>query len=180
MIITHSSFLNNVGDDIVFGHNGGTGTTNTFLTDIPTVRHRWSREWALLKTDVNSNGGNVQIRFDFSDAGRTTAPFADASLYRLIKRTDSSSNFEIVATASSVSGDQVIFDNVNVNALGSLFTLGTTQDSLGPNAVELQSFSARNASHVNGVVLPPVLVILGGTAAVLMWWACQRGDLFRP
>jgi len=170
LTIGNASFLNDSGDCVVFGHNDGTGTTDTYLTDIiGTVKHRWVREWELDKHDeVGTAHGNVALTFDFSDAGRTTTPDADASKYRLIKRADSSSNFSIVATASSVSGDQVIFSNVDASNLGSLFALGTTEDPLGPNVITLRDFGASTARGRGGLAWPLALVAMGALGATLL------------
>jgi hypothetical protein len=175
LTVANSNFLNDSGDCIVFGHNDGTGTTDTYLTDIAgTVKNRWVREWQLDKHDVVGTAhGNVILTFDFSDAGRTTTPDADANKYRLIKRADSSSNFSIVATASSVSGDQVNF-TVDASNLGSLFTLGTTEDPLGPNVITLRDFTAYAADGLDGLALMVGLVVVGVGGLGLFWRRVRR------
>ena len=123
LTIGDTSFLNDSGDCIVFGHDNGTGTTDTYLTDIiGTVKHRWVREWQLDKNDGSgTTGGNVNLTFDFGDVGMGTP---GGSAYTLLKRSGESGDFTGVATTSNISGDQVIFNNVDVSNLGSNFTLG--------------------------------------------------------
>lgn len=126
-------FLQNVGDDIVFGHDNGTSAT---ADDCPTgVASRWQRVWNFDKTDINANGGQVDLTFDFSDAGMGGTPSSD---YFLLKRSGTSGPFSVIATATFLSGDQVLFSGVNTDDLGSFFTLGSSN----PTTVELVSFTA--------------------------------------
>lgn len=144
MVLANSTFLQDVGDDFLFGHDGASGTTTA---DLPTTGdwasgdgNRWQRTWYFDKTDVNANGGLVNITFDFSDAGFGTTPSGAASNYRLLKRSGASGQFTDISTASSVADDQVLFTGVDANDLGSYFTLGTTN---APTAATLTQFHAR-------------------------------------
>jgi hypothetical protein len=121
--IANVSFLNTTGDDIVFGHNNAAFATVT--TSLPIgVDKRWARVWELAVTDLITSGGDVDLTFDISDAGGQ-GNFSTAGAYFLLKRdTGSSADFTTApVVSSSVSGDQITF-RVNVNNLGSEFTLG--------------------------------------------------------
>ena len=139
LIIANSTFLQDTGDDIVFGHNNGSSTTTD---DCPSgVGPRWQRVWYLDKTDVvGTSGGNVNLTFDFGDAGFGESPSGD---YTLLKRSDEISTFSGIATSSTISDDQVIFNNVDSTDLGSYFTLGEGT----PTAVTLARFTARSPAR---------------------------------
>lgn len=155
--IANVSFLNETGDDIVFGHNNAAFANVT--TNLPVgVDKRWARVWELIVTDLGPTGGNVDLTFDISDAGGQ-GNFSASSTYFLLKRAvGSSADFTTVPVVStSVSGDQLTF-RVDVNNLGSEFTLGATADS--PTAVILQRFSARGETgDYRGVLLVGILAL---------------------
>jgi len=120
--IANVSFLNAAGDDIVFGHNNAAFANVT--TNVPVgVGTRWARVWELAATYVITSGG--QVDFDISDAGGQ-GNFSASWNYFLLKRdAGSSGDFATVPASVTVSGDQVTF-RVDVNNLGSEFTLGAT------------------------------------------------------
>jgi|GEM_PF-3138727 len=163
--IANVGFLNDLGDDIIFGHNNAAFANVT--TDVPAgVDKRWARVWELDTNDAaGTTGGNVNLTFDISDAGGQ-GNFSGTGTYSLLRRPSGSSTpFAIVpVVGTSVAGDQVTF-TVDVSNLGSEFTLGATSDS--PTALSLQSVSA----HTNGVTLAALplaaLLIAGGVA--LAW-----------
>lgn len=164
--IANSSFLNDAGDGIIFGHNNA--AFNTLTTNLPAgVDKRWARLWQL---DVNDGagtfGGDVTLTFDISDAGGTGS-FASGGTYFLLKRaagsTDDFASVPLVGT--SVSGDQITF-TVNVSHLGSEFTLGATASS--PTAVGVQSLSARGGFALADVLMPGGLLVLGVMIVVVL------------
>lgn len=121
--IANVSFLIETGDDIVFGHNNAAFANVT--TSLPVgVDIRWARVWELAVTDLGPDGGNVDLTFDISDAGGQ-GDFSASGTYLLLKRNaGSGADFAIVPVSSTViSGDQLTF-RVNINNLGSEFTLG--------------------------------------------------------
>ncbi|CAN2045385.1 hypothetical protein GMMP1_710002 [Candidatus Magnetomoraceae bacterium gMMP-1] len=131
--ITDTSFLQDDGDYLKFGHN--TATCAEVQTDLTgtNLKSRLSREWYLDINDEDNNGGNIQLTFDFGENNTT----AEASEYYLIYRTGSDSSFEKVTsgsnfiTATYVTDHTVVFDNVNVNDLANgYYTLGSTYDRL--------------------------------------------------
>jgi hypothetical protein len=138
LTIANSTFLNDSGDGIIFGHDNGTDTTDA---DCPTgVSSRWQRLWQFDVNDAGATGGNVDITFDFSDADIGGTPSGD---YTLLKRSGESGDFSGIATTSSISGDQVTFSDVDTSLLGSYFTLGGGT----PTAVTLSDFTARSAGR---------------------------------
>ncbi len=169
MSIADQSFLVENGHYILIGHNG-TANNNT-TDDIPSGGiwtgggQRWTRTWYLSKTDENESGGLVDITFDISESGMGGSFAGNTSNYRLLKRIGTSGAFSDIATAASISGDQVLFDNVNVSLLGSYFTLGTVDTVNSPTAVTLQDFRGgqNNIARVMALVLLAVLIglILG-------------------
>ena len=137
LVIGNATFLTDAGDGIIFGHNGETDVSTADLPD--GVVGRWARSWDFAVHDGGGSGGTVNLTFDFSDAGLTGSPSEPAAQYRLLKRSGASGQFEDIAKATSISGDQVIFAGVDVSLLGSFFTLGSTS---GPLPVTLSYFLA--------------------------------------
>lgn len=163
--IANSSFLNDAGDGIIFGHNNAAFSTLT--TNLPGgVDKRWARLWQL---DVNDGagtvGGRVTLTFDISDAGGTGS-FASSGTYFLLKRAaGSTDNFTSVPLVdTTVSGDQITF-TVDVSNLGSEFTLGATASS--PTAVRVQSLSARGGFALTDVLMSGGLLALGVMIVVM-------------
>ena len=144
MIVANGTFLQDNGDYLMFGHN--TAVNGRTAADVPTTGdwatapapNRWTRHWYIDVTDINSNGGTVDITFDYSAAGMTDAPIGPASNYRLLGRAGTSGEFTNIATATSIAGDQVIFAGVDTTLLGSNFTLGTLDVTNSPLAVTMQ------------------------------------------
>ncbi|MBN1979520.1 MAG: InlB B-repeat-containing protein, partial [Anaerolineae bacterium] len=154
LIVVNRTFLGDNGDWLTFGHPTPANSKTT--ADLPTSGDwasapnpmRWARHWYFDLTDANTNGGTVDIIFDFSEGGMGgQSPSGQASNYRLLKRSGTSGQFSDIATASAIVGDQVQFLGVDVTLLGSNFTIGTldnTNSPLGnpPTAVTLTAFTA--------------------------------------
>lgn len=147
------SFLVDNGDWLLFGHR--TPTNALVTTDLPTTGDwatasdpaRWERHWYMDVTDAaGSTGGRVDIVFDFSEGGFPTLTPGPASYYRLLRRAGTSGAFsDITATcvqAVSNTGDQVLFQGVDVTCLGSNFTIGTINNITSPLLVMLDSLGA--------------------------------------
>jgi hypothetical protein len=66
MGITSTGFLKDSGDYIIAAHNGLTGTS-TIQTDFT----RWNRVWYLSKEDLGTQGGGLNMFFDFTNMGIT-------------------------------------------------------------------------------------------------------------
>lgn len=166
LIVRNRTFLQDNGDWLTFGHR--TTSNNKVATDLPTGggwgtdSRRWERHWYFNRTDANANGGTVDIIFDFSEGNMNGGqpPAGPAGNYRLLRRADGVSQFSDIATATAVVGDQVQFLGVDVNLLGSNFTLGTLNDTTSPTAIGLQSLAAMPIDQ------PPLLQI--GLGAFLL------------
>ncbi|MCB8991575.1 MAG: LamG domain-containing protein [Ardenticatenaceae bacterium] len=163
--IANSSFLNQVGDDIIFGHNNLTGNSGQ---DLPVTwpgganEARWGRVWYCDLNDQPTVGGAVNLTFDFNAASMGAfTPSAPASNYRLLERSGTSGDFTDIATATSVdSGAKTVtFNDVSVGSVCSYITLGTLDNNVSPTAVTLQSISA--TSQVGWVGLLVGLLALG-------------------
>lgn len=171
LILTNLSFLNQPGDGILCGHNNAPFAV--VYTNLPAgVDKRWARIWQLDVNDQNSNGGEVTLTFDISDAGGDVSDaFSPGGTYFLLKRpTGSSGDFSVVTvTGWSVSGDQLIF-TVNANHLGSEFTLGAKAGS--PTALSLAEV---RASSPQSDKLLAVVSLLGlGLVGSLVIWRRRR------
>ena len=171
MIVQNSSFLQDDGDYLMFGHL--TPTNSNVATDLPggwgVDARRWARHWYVDVTDVGGNTGTVNIIFDFSEAGmgNGSGPVVPLSNYRLLGRSGTTGDFAEVATASSINGDQVVFSGVNVSVLGSNFTLGSLDAAASPTAITMQSAAATLPTppwFITGLVL----LALGVSAGVMI------------
>jgi hypothetical protein len=171
MTITNNSgttFFNDDGDVIDFSHSSGSNSNVT--TDLPGgVVQRWSRVWDCYVTDVNSNGGNVDVTFDFDDAGMGDGSSVNgpASNYKLLHRTTSSGDFTILASGTSTStvDNSVSFSGVSATGLCSQITLGTTNSSTSPTAILLEHFSAGSNFNNNltvGGFVTITIILVGG------------------
>lgn len=166
--IVNVSFLNDVGDDIIFAHNNAAFANVT--ANLPTgVEKRWNRVWELDVNDAaGTTGGNVNLTFDISDAGGQ-GNFGSSGTYFLLGRAAGSGDvFSIIPVVStSVTGDQLTF-TVSASNLGSEFTLGATADS--PTALRLQALSAHSYGAMQMVLsLGMLLVVLSGAALIWRW-----------
>jgi hypothetical protein len=144
--LTGTDFLKDNGDYITIGTTCPTAsvTTSSFMPAGATAGYeRWLNDWYLNKTDVSSNGGNLQIYFDFSEYGVSGVPTI-ASNYQLWGRANTASNFTVVTTTTvTISGDRVIFTlpAANLGATG-YYTIGTVDYQSSSLPIELLSFSA--------------------------------------
>ena len=138
--------ISNSLDSAEFVFTGHKSTTNGVTGDdmglIPGTGQRWQRVWYIDKT------GSVDTRltFDFSDAGISASPGADPNDYILIRRAGQTGDFSQVVTATSISGDQIIFDLADAQLTDGYFTLATT-DSDTPLPVELASYTLENLDN---------------------------------
>jgi hypothetical protein len=131
---------------------------------------RWSRTWYCDLNDPSSNGGTVDLTFDFVAAGMGAgdAPVTPASNYRLLERVGTSGQFTDLGGATSVNTGSrtVTFSGMSVGTLCSYITLGTLDDTNSPTAVTLQSTS--------GTTTAPVAALLLVLVAALMSWRLVR------
>ena len=145
LTIANSTFLNQAGDGIIFGHDNAAFANVTTNLASSSADKRWARIWQLDTNDQGGGGGNVDLTFDISDAGGSGNFDAGGTYYLLKRATGSSDDFtDVTVVGTSVSGDQLTF-TVNASNLGSEFTIGATADS--PTVVNLPGFSARSVGQ---------------------------------
>jgi len=126
------------------------GFDGTVTDDLPAgVGVRWGRVWEIVVTHVSGEGGRVRLTFDIAGAGGAGS-FADGGSYVLLRRaTGSTEPFAVVTVVGDpeVEGDRITFV-VEVEELGSEFTLGATADSpLGEPAPDHVVFLPLVVSH---------------------------------
>jgi hypothetical protein len=135
------------GDYLMYGHNALSNGLNT--VDISGIAGtgpssaRWERIWYLDLTDA-STPFRTTFTFDFSDAGLSGLPSnVMLSNYKLIYRSATSGVWTEVQDASSVSGDQVVFSNVNLQPTGDGYYSIITLDNISsPLPITLLQFNA--------------------------------------
>ena len=124
LVITNTSFLQDNGDYLLFGHNSE--SNNITCNNIPpSVNTSWKRVWMIHKTDINSNGGEIQIAFDLEMADMNDiTPSTD---FVLLKRSGPTGSFIIFDEDVSFIGKQLVFtvDTALLNT-GDCLTLGST------------------------------------------------------
>ena len=142
-----ADFLKDNGDYLTCGTTCLTSsvTTSLYMPTVATASYeRWLNDWYINKTDINNNGGNIQLFFDFSDYGVSGLPSGTANNYQLWGRANTTSNFTVVPISNvAISGDRVVF-TLSASNLGSTgyYTLGTTDYGGSPLPIELLYFKA--------------------------------------
>ncbi len=137
------------GDYMLIGHNATSNTDiNTDLTTQmgdPIVEVRSQRDWYLDITETDASKMTVDLTFDFTEMGLTSFPLGDASNYRLMYRATNELDDEwtVVASASSISGDQLTFTNISTLDTDGFITLGSVSFEESPLPVKLLQFDAQ-------------------------------------
>lgn len=130
------------GDYILAGHASPTNMQITYdvggMTGINNAR--WLRIWYVDVTNTSTPLTNT-IEFDMSDGGVGAVPIATAGNYVLLYRAGQTGNWTELTTASSISGDRVIFSGVTLSNDG-YYTIGTRNYLVSPLPVELTQFDA--------------------------------------
>lgn len=130
------------GDYIMAGHASASNMQITYdvggMTGINNAR--WLRIWYLDITNTATALTNT-IEFDMSDGGVGAVPIATAGNYVLLYRAAQTGNWTELTTASSITGDRVIFSGVTLNNDG-YYTIGTRNFLVSPLPVELTHFDA--------------------------------------
>ena len=151
--LTYQSGFDN-GDYVFAGHNlvaNANIDTDLAVTAGGPIDRRWQRVWYI---DVTNTGAAVaaHVVFDISDGGFPNVTAGPASNYKLLFRSTNSGNWNVVATASSVSGDQITFGSYNFssNSQDGYYTIGTLNNALSPLPITLLAFDARlNNGHTD-------------------------------
>lgn len=137
-----------VGDYILAGHASPSNMQITYdvggMTGINNAR--WLRIWYIDVTNTLTPLTNT-IEFSMSTGGVGAVPIATASNYVLLYRAAQTGNWTELTTATSISGDRVIFSGVTLNNDG-YYTIGTRNYLVSPLPVELTHFDAQRNKDV--------------------------------
>lgn len=137
------------GDYMMIGHNSAANedisTDLTTQMGDPVVEVRSKRDWYLDVTETDASKMTVDLTFDFTEMGLTSFPLGDASNYRLMYRATNELDDEwtVVASASSISGDQLTFSSISTLDTDGFITLGSVSHAESPLPVKLLEFNAR-------------------------------------
>ncbi|WP_300661024.1 T9SS type A sorting domain-containing protein, partial [Fluviicola sp.] len=130
-------------DYILAGH--ASPTNSEITTDIAGISgtnvSRWQRIWYIDVTNTGTPNVTSMI-FDMSDAGMAGVNLGPVSNYILVYRPTQTGAWTEVASASSIIGDQIVFNN-QVLSLDGYYTLATKDFTVSPLPVELVSFDAQ-------------------------------------
>ncbi len=169
LVVTDNDFLQETDDALVLGHNNLTGNSPD---DLPAALEpngqRWQRAWDCTVYDDLSNGGNVEMVFDFDDAGMgaNTAPAGLLTNYVILHRAGTSGDFTVLVDgATSIDGTAktVTFSTVPVTGLCSQITLGTKDAAASPTALALVQTDVDGGTGLgNLIILIVILTLLGG------------------
>lgn len=131
-----------VGDYIMAGHAfPGNVVITTDVAGMTGINNaRWLRTWYLDITNT-STAINTNVEFDMSDGGVGTIVLGTVSDYVLLYRPGQTGNWTELMTASSISGDRVLFNNINLSNDG-YYTIGTRNYINSTLPIELLSFDA--------------------------------------
>lgn len=128
-------------DYLLAGH--ATAVNSAITTDVAGLsgvnKARWQRTWYV---DVTNTSADISanVEFDLSDGGLAGSP-GTAGDYRLLYRAGQSGAWTEMATASSISGDRILFSSVTFTADG-YYTLGSVNFFSSPLPIELTEFTA--------------------------------------
>lgn len=140
LAITATSGLNNT-DYLLAGH--AVAVNSVITTDVTGLsgvnKARWQRVWYIDVTNTSTDiSGNVE--FDLSDGGLPGTPLVAAN-YKLIYRAGQSGAWSEMATASSISGDKILFSGITFTADG-YYTIGSINFFNSPLPIVLNGFTA--------------------------------------
>jgi len=126
MTITNTTFLQNQGDYLLFGHRVETNAIT--VTNLPsTVNMAMEREWMIHKTDTGVSGGVIQVAFDTALAG--LEDLTTSTDFVLLKKSGQNGAYSILNTLSpTITDDKITFSSIPVASLntGDCLTLGST------------------------------------------------------
>jgi hypothetical protein len=107
-----------LGSFLMVGHSGISSATQ--VTDIgsnsATLTWRLTTQWYASLT--GSLGNTTSFTLDFGDMGISGEPSLAANRYGILYRAGTSGNWTVLASAQSISGDQLIFANITLPANG--------------------------------------------------------------
>lgn len=109
---------------------------------------RWQRIWYVDVTNTLT-AINTNVAFDMSDGGVGSVALGPTNNYVLIFRSAQTGNWTEVATANTITGDRIIFNNY-IFADDGYYTIGTKNYNVSPLPIKLVTFEAKkNADKVD-------------------------------
>jgi hypothetical protein len=130
------------GDYLLAGH--ASMTNASISTDVGGMsgsnNQRWARIWYVDVTNTLTNI-SADVEFDLSDGGSPGTPSL-ALNYVLLYRSGQSGNWTELTTASTVTGDRIIFSAFTFTNDG-YYTIGTKNWVASPLPIELTSFETK-------------------------------------
>lgn len=136
------------GDYVMAGHSVAINSINT--TDVAVgYDARWDRAFWIDITEADLVGSIVtDIRFDYSEAGMGSNPSGAVSTnYKLVYSSTGTGPWTEIATASSVSGNQVVFNGIALTTDG-YYTIATLDNTVSPLGLEPLSTSCKGPGGV--------------------------------
>ncbi|MEQ9305432.1 MAG: LamG-like jellyroll fold domain-containing protein, partial [Marinoscillum sp.] len=122
LTVTDAGFLQDAGDFVTFTYsNASTDGAVTTNINPNVIDSRWERDWYISSNDANTNGGEVEITFDFSDMGVGGTP---SGKYALLYRENETTQYQAVVFSYTISGDQVTFIANGADIEEGYYTLG--------------------------------------------------------
>lgn len=141
LTLSSNSGLDN-GDYIIAGHASLANYQTT--VDIGGISGpnpaRWLRIWYADVTNTSTTI-NTNVEFDMSDGGVGTVALGPTNNYVLLFRASQTGNWTEVATANTITGDRIIFNNFVFTDDG-YYTIGTKNYNVSPLPINLVSFDA--------------------------------------
>lgn len=142
-----------MGSYLIIGHNdpartAGKGWINTTIFGQTGLQQQFDRTWYF---DVSSLPYLQTISFDFAKAKSTIIPSSEACKYLLLYRAGTSGAWTSLATANSVNGTTVIFNNPYY--YDGYYTIGQIENVLGNNTIAAsQTISCGNSPALTGTI----------------------------
>jgi len=174
-----------VGDYLVGGHNVNDNSINTSDISVVsgTLEARWDRAWWLDLTDTG-NSLTVDLSFDFNLAGFGGFPTGDITDYKLLYRNGVSGDWTVTTEMADISGDKIVFENVNFSTTGDgYYTVGTADLSNSPIGIEPTSLGSDGPGGVgaqdgstNLKLWLDVNEIIGNTGDPVITWLDKSGN----
>ncbi len=168
---TPASFVENM--FCVFANNSLSGTT---ISDCPgDVKERAETIW-FMYDQYSGNSQTINMQFDLSVFGADNIDGASASSYVLLKRSGTSGDFTVAATATSVSGGLVTFENYTTTG-DEYYTLGINRFT---GIAIKQSYNGASSVHAADLDGDGDLDVLGAAkdGDLISWWENDGNEMF--
>ncbi len=160
------NIINEDGDYVFIGHAAGNNGESS--TNLPAgTQRRWERSWYLDVTEASTPSGDLVLAFVVGGVDTLWLPFEDVSQQQLLYRPNLTTNFTVLATATTLANGQARFTLPASSVTDGYYTLGTSEAV--PTSVTVQSVQSETAGSV--WLLLTLLVSLS-----LLWLAWRRRE----